>query len=302
MLEQLDYTLELPQRINLIKSLPLHTYKSTELELLANYILYKDKQIPKEKNKYVASKTKPHANLEVLEKPKTQYTKPRPFIHTEDFYIKQYNESIEILKSQLSKAPEESQWKIKQWIIQHRLDMGIANSLLYPTINFTSSIILKEPIDLDEIVDLTNSFHISKLLSLYSHLRQSEDSKMWIDWIDRNIIEKTPLFDWQRHLLIRYIDGANQITIGRELGEYFGKIVTPSTISQALRTIYRQIAITAEKELFAFYNANNPAEWRTCKSCGEKKLIKYEYYSSKPKICKQCLRIAKEKYSKGGIK
>lgn len=286
---ELDYNLNLQQRIDHSHTLPLDTYSPIELELVANYILYADKPTPKPESKYTHAKCTPSGLLQEQEEtPKTStYTKPKPIIHEENIYIAQYKQSIEYLKQLEQQVPQTEKWKVRKWRIEHNLDMGTANAQLYPTLSLRGTPTPIQTVDLDLFVDLTNSFHLSKVLQFYSQLRQSEDSKMWIEYVD-NIIEQTPLYDWQKHLLVRRIDGAKQITIGRELGEYFGKIVTPSTMSQALRTMYRQIAIAAEKELFAFYNRHNSTAWRTCKICGEKKLIQYDFYKSKPTICKVC--------------
>lgn len=290
---KLDYTFNLAQRLEWAKNINWDeaNYKPKEIELIADYILYADKPTPKKTSKYVKPKTIPRGTnpIESHTAPVAEYTNPRPIMHKDDPIIQQYQQSIEDLKLAEEKVPEDEKWKVRRWRLEHSLDMGLANTLLYPTMRSIPTYSKLVPPNVDELVDLTNSFHIAKLIDLYSQLRQSEDSKLWIQWIEYGIIDKTPLYDWQMHLLIRRIDGTNQITIGRELGELYGKIVTPSTISQALRTIYRQISITAEKELYAFFNKDNPKAWRTCRRCGEKKLIEYDFYPSKPHICKVCV-------------
>ena len=294
----LDYTLNLTQRLDWAHSANLHAYSPVELELIANYILYADKpKTTSSPNKYTQSKCKPAGLLqdeENLHELNSTYTKPRPIIHLEDEFISQYTQSIAWLKLVEEQIAPEFKWRIRKWRIEHNLDMGTANAQLYPTMSLHSGLNSMVEIDLDTYVDLTNSFHVSKVLQFYSQLRQSEHSKLWMEWVDE-IIEKTPMYPWQKHLLVRRIDGAKQITIGRELGEYFGKIVSPSTMSQALRTMYRQIAIAAEKEVWAFYNKDNEKEWRVCKKCGEKKLVKYDFYESKPYVCKQCAKGVREK-------
>ena len=282
---QLDYNLDLNQRLALVQSLPLNQYTPQQLEQLANYILYKDSQSQKQPSKYVAPKAQPHPNPTELTQQTSQYTKPKPKLHTENPIIQQYIQSIETIKNLINQQPENA-WKLRKMKIEHQLDMGIVNSLLYPTMQSHPTYSPSPPIDIDYFVDITNSFHVSKIIQYYSQLRQSDDSKLWIEWLE-TIIDKTPMYDWQKHLLRRRIDGAKQITIGRELGEYFGKIVTPSTMSQTMRTIYRQIALTAEREIYAYYMRDYPPAWKVCRKCGEKKLVVFDFYKGK-NICKQC--------------
>lgn len=293
---ELDYQLDLSQRLEWAHNIDWDSkqYKEKQLELIADYILYADKPTPKKESKYVKSKCTPRGLRPIAQEnaastPTVEYTNPRPVMHTEDPVIQSYTRSLENLKQIEQKTKEKDKWKVRRWIIEHRLDMGLANQLLHAPIKAANTYVALEPPFLDELVDLTNSFHVAKFIDLYSQLRQSEESRMWVKWVEEAIIDKTPLYDWQFHLLIRRIDGANQITVGRELGELYGKIVTPSTMSQALRTIYRQISITAEKELFAFFNRDNPLEWQTCQRCGESKMKKYDFYPSKPHVCKVCL-------------
>lgn len=289
---QLDYTMSLSERLNYAHTLPLDQCSPSELELVANYILYKDKSTPKAESKFTHSKTVSLGTVEQENQLTGTYTKPKPVLHKEDPYIQQYLEAIDSLNEHLHTNKETvdntSAWKLRRWKLEHNLDMGTANAILYPTLSLRPTYSPSPELDIDEIIDLTNSFHISKLIEFYSQLRQSDSSKIWVEWIEDNIIEKTPMYPWQKHLLMRRIDGTKQVTIGRELGEFFGKIVSPSTMSQTMRSLYRQIAITAEKELFAYHNRNNPTAWRICKHCGEKKLVKFDFYESKPHICKQC--------------
>lgn len=281
----LNYDLNLSQRVALSHALPLYSYSTKELELVADYILYADKLYPTQTpNKYTNSKTTPTPNPEP-NPTQPKYTSPKPKLHLNNPIIQQYAQSIEWLGEQTKLYPDN--WKLRQWKLQHTLDMGIANAQLHPTFSAKPSFPETIVPEIDLLIDLTNSFHISKLIEHYSALRQSEHSKLYIDYLD-TIIDSTPMYPWQKHLLHRRIDGVKQITIGRELGEHFGKIVTPSTMSQALRTLYRQIAINAEKQEYIYYIKHHPAAYTTCRRCGELKLKKYDFYPSKPSVCKQC--------------
>lgn len=286
----LDYTYSLAQRLNWAHEQNLQCYNPRELELITDYILHADKASPKVESKYVNPKETPKGlKLESNGVPQvSHFTKPKPIIHYEDEYIKQYTDSIDWLTQLETQVQPQEAWKVRRWKIEHRLDMGIANSILHPTIPHAKTFEKIHSIDIEPWIDLSNSFHVSKLVEFYSQLKESTESQLFMQWFDDAILAHTPLYPWQEHLLKQRIEGVRQITIGRELGELYGKIVTPSTMSQALRTIYRQIAITAEKELFAHHNRDNPAAWRTCRRCGEKKMIEYDFYPSKPNTCKVC--------------
>lgn len=293
---KLDYDLNLAQRLQWADELDWEELdlKPRELELITDYILHADEKAAKQPSKYVKPKCNP-AGL-VIEQdapPAGTYLYPRPELHTEDPVIAAYIESIEMLKVLETRVEPENAWKIRRWRLEHSLDMGLANSTRFPTFNTTPTFSSYAPIELDNNIDLTNSFHIAKLVDFYSQLKQSDSSALWINWVETNVIEKADLFPWQKHLLIRRIDGTNQLTIGRELGEFFGKIVTPSTMSQALRTIYRQIAIAAERELYIFYIKDYDPAWKVCRKCGTRKLIQYDYFPSKPNICKVCATTKK---------
>lgn len=301
----LDYDLDLEQRLEFAHNLNLDLYKSKELELIANYILYMDNDIPKSASKHVKSRTQCATNEQLSQQKEItnnmpKYTNPKPIMHTENPIIEQYADVIAWLNQIITNNPNHPDlWKLKKWKLQHNLDMGIVNSLLYPMPSSPSGFAPYPDIDLDQYIDLTNSFHIAKLIEFYSELRQSDEHKLWIEWIEQNIIEKTAMYDWQKHLLKRRIDKTKQVTIGRELGEFFGKIVTPSTMSQAMRTLYRQIAITAERELYAYNMRDYLPAWKKCKHCGEMKLIKFDFYEGKS-TCKQCGKDFRERKKANG--
>lgn len=107
------------------------------------------------------------------------------------------------------------------------------------------------PIDISPLIDLTNPFHIKQILKLYSQLKQSPESWEFMEYFDQ-ICTKANLHPWQEHILLRQIDGVNQITIGIELAQQFNKPITPSYLSQAKRTIYRKIAKAAANHALKF--------------------------------------------------
>lgn len=295
---ELDYNLNLSQRLDHVNSMDLTQFNERELEFLADYILHLDKELPKQPSKHIHEKTQPAPNdiLNAHKQIKSPpiYTKPKPIMHTSHPIIQQYIQSIAWLSKTIATNPTHpDNWKLKRWRLQHNLDMGLANAALYPTSKPGGDFTPLVDINLDEFVDLTNSFHVAKLIDIYSDLRQSDQSNLWIQWIEDEIIEKTPLYDWQKHLLKRRIDKVKQITIAVELAKNFNKVITPSTMSQAMRTIYRQIAITAERELYAFNVRQYEPAWRICHRCKKRKLIQYDYYPSKPNTCKQCLSGSK---------
>lgn len=290
----LDYSLDTSERLELVSNLPLHTYSQSQLEHIANYLLHYTKE------KDTTQKFRKETSLPLTtDNPPTptNYTKPKPHIHKENPYIQQYIQAVDTLKTLENNLPatHPDQWRLRKWRIEHNMDKGTANSLLYPTphLNPTWTTLVLPP--LDTLVDLTNSFHISKLLLHYSRLYADDEWRLWLNWISTEIIDKADLAPWQLHLITRRIDGVNQITIGRELGEFYGRVVTPSSISQNLRTIYRKIADRAKRLELQWEERNNPGAWRYCHSCKEHKLVVLDFYSSKPNTCKKCILEQRKK-------
>lgn len=157
------------------------------------------------------------------------------------------------------------------------------------------------PIEWDALIDWANPFHIKQIIKLYSSLKQSDHSWEAMDYFDA-LCTKAQLKPWQEYILLRTIDGANQITMGLELNAQFNRAITPSALSQAKRTIYASIAKAAAIHQLEHFHRNNPSMWIECAKCKQCKLKHKHYFhrlecgtkplerASKPlpKICKAC--------------
>lgn len=141
--------------------------------------------------------------------------------------------------------------------------------------------------EIEDHIDWTNSYHLKHILGHYSKLRQSDQSFFSMEYFDQ-LIDHSGLESWQLHLISRRIDGAPQITIGVELAQQFGKIFSPSHMTQIMRGIYRQIARTAAKIERDFADKDDLSKWKLCKDCGEIHHIE-DFYTGKNE-CKECTK------------
>lgn len=155
-------------------------------------------------------------------------------------------------------------------------------------------IVFAHPIEWDLLIDWTNPFHIKQIIKLYSALKQSDYSWEIMEWVDR-LCDLANLKSWQHHILLRTIDGANQITIGLELSTQFNRQISPSGLSQAKRNIYQAIAKAAAMEHLKRTHKDNEAMWIKCRRCNVKKLKHKHYFDRlggkrEPTQCKVCSR------------
>lgn len=290
---KLDYSLTTDEeRLNYILSLPLSTYSPSTLEYITNYILY---------GKQPSQNTKDHKTQELKETQtqtqiKAQYTNTKLKTKWNLPALQTITESKNIIQTILNSSTDPQQIaKLKRWkkeLSQDATEIQLSNQ---KPITITPSLIPHTPLNIYEFIDYTNSFHIKQLIIHYSALRQSEHSKYDIFYLDQ-IIDKTPLENWQFHLLARRIDGANQITIGVELAQNFDKIISPTYMSTAMRTIYQKIAKTAKQKQLEFEDMGIPEKWKKCPTC-QKILYNNNYYwHTKKKSCKACEKERRQKH------
>ena len=287
---ELDYALDTTEsRIAHINTLNLSHYTPYQLEIIANYLLYFTKQkspTPK------TPSTKTTELSEPINVSTSRYTNPKPEIDWNCPHLQPLYQAREII-TQLEQAEITLNGKTKyayflrHWRIELSMDSTHINNAYHSTLPPAKDYIPHSPIEVEDTIDFTNSFHIKQLILHYSALRQSPDSKFTIEYLDQ-IIENTPFQPWQKHLLVRRIDGVNQITIGRELAEDFGKIISPSYMSTAMRTIYTRIAKTAKQLQLEHENRNNPSCWKECPTCHRILYNNKYYWYAKRKACKEC--------------
>lgn len=297
----LDYSLTTPEERNayLHNLADLDEYTDSQLELCANYLLHAaDKSLANHKSNNKASNNK---NLELVDNGEGETTiKPRkgsnailrptvpvPWHHPNLIDLKR---DIEVLLAAEEVEPDLlRKYRLKRWITELRLDAKAR--VPDHTIEVTASFSKVEPIDLEMAgLDWTNSFHIKHLVRYYSELKQSDASQFTMEYFD-SIVEKTPLEPWEKHILIRYIDGMNTIIIAREVKEEFDKILYPGFISKVMRQIYREIAQQAERS--DIEKSTPKSKWRRCPKCGQKHPDHEFWWRTGQRSCKQCLRTEK---------
>ena len=291
----LDYSLQTPaERVALVARLPLQNSSPHMLENCANYILHAaDKALANHKAQNNAEAKKSlelgtitdndlSAAPPTPRKGSNAYTYKREAVPWEN---KQLNGLLADIE-QLEKAGQGDQpnaYKLRKWALELRIDARARLSEhrmnTHPT--FTAA---PEPNLEMAGLDWTNAFHIKHVVRHYSELRQSEHSKWEMEYFEQ-IVEKTSLLPWQKHLFIRYIDGAHSIVVARELGDEFGKMVAPGYTSKLMRQIYRQIAEQAERE--DIVRQKGPT--RKCVRCGKTYPDHSFWWRKGQSACKQCL-------------
>lgn len=283
--QALDYSLPNSERLAHIQSLDLSHPTPYQLELYANYLLGGAKPVTPKPT---------HVELNQADQQTTptnpQLNHPRQTIDWNHPIMEPYKLGIDQLKAleQAETTNTKRAYQLRKWRLETQLDAGTLWKSYRNQIQITPAQTPITPINLEDHVDLTNSFHVKHVMAHYSRLKQSENqqTQFFMDWVDY-VLERAPLSDWQEHLLRRRVDGVNHVTIGVELANMFGKETTPSGMSQVLRTIYRAVAKTALQLEREWEERNNPLAWRTCKVCGERKLVEFGFYGQERK-CKVC--------------
>ena len=293
----LDYSLITPEdRTRYTHTLPLERYNPMELELCANYILHPyGRNLSNTKS---ARKTPKHVDLHAEGtqgheiKPSKGSNKtlvPRTPVPWHHPYLRDLARDIEILKQALDAELDSYRaYKLRSWIRELRMDARerIPNYEIHFSPTFTSA----PDVEIEDLIDFTNSFHIKHFIQHYGELRQSEVSKFSAEYFDM-IVERTPLEAWEKHLLIRYIDRENAIVVARELATEFNHIVYPGYLSKTMRRIYRLIADEAKKMEVEWNYRDKPELWRKCPNCGEKHPNMELWWRKGQRQCKTCLSL-----------
>lgn len=287
----LDYTLTTTeQRLALLNSLDLTNLNPTTLETYTNYLLHvaepslaNHKPLNNANNKK-NNKLTDQGQAIKPSKGSNRYlypTKPVPWEHPHLVTLKQDIDNLLQLheKAKQNNAPT---YHLHRWITELRMDAKarISNHEIQVAPNFTHPL----PIDLEEAgLDWTNSFHIKQIVKYYSELKQEENTKYDILYFE-HLVDLAQLPDWKIHILTRYIDGINTIIVAREVAEQYGKILRPGFVSKVMRSIYRAVAMEAEKQQL-LRNAHK----KRCPSCGQS-WPDHEYWWRKgQRKCKKCL-------------
>lgn len=244
-------------------------------EAIANYILHCTEQ--KTKSAFSASLTQKEVPTEDMQAAellaqRNSYTKPRQKPMWDLFPEEWHAAEVLKTKSKDPNTPSDLAYKMRKWRLELLLDIGTISLILRNQLPLHGNSSVAPPIEIENFVDFTNSFHVKQLVAHYSQLAQSEHSRAIMEWFDK-ILENTPLKKWQKHLLIGRIEGTSQPTLGVEIAEKYGKILSPSYMSQTMRAIYSKVADQAKIEMQRHTYARQAWAWQTCSCCGKKRLF-----------------------------
>lgn len=294
----LDYNLNTPdERNRYLHNLNLSALNPHQLELCANYLLHTvDKSLSNSTPQNRSSNKKnneldPNNGQATEITPKkggNYYTSPPNPVPWDHFALVDLKEGIDNLVAIRDNETEPTRkYYLSRWITELRLDARLR--LPEPTMNVSASFTSTPPIELEEAgLDWTNTFHLKHVCRYYSRLRQDENAKWDIYYFDK-LVEQTPLEPWQKHILIRYIDGQNAIITARELAYNFGKMVHPGYTSVVLRSIYAKIAKTATKEIVRQKAKEGKIALRKCPTCGKTHPDHELWWRKGQRKCKACL-------------
>lgn len=294
----LDYNLTTTEeRNNYLHSLNLINANPHQLELCANYLLHTvDKSLANTIPQNRSSNKKnneldpndSHSTEIVAKKGSNYYTAPPNPVPWEHPAIADLKAGIDHLV-EIRDAETESTRKyyLSRWITEARLEARLR--LPISTMNVSASFTSTPPLELEEAgLDWTNSFHLKHVCRYYSRLRQDENAKWDIYYFD-SLVERTPLHPWQKHILIRYIDGQNAIITARELAYEFDKMVHPGYTSVVLRSIYTKIAKTALEDQLRQKEKTGEIASRKCPTCGKTHPDHELWWRKGQRKCKACL-------------
>jgi len=301
----LDYTLNLPQRLQLVQQLELNSLSPHQLDFLASYLLWAVESrraqlptstganAPTELGEWMEASNPTHDTNST-----TAWAKPRrkldPLV-TEPWdeskaLIKQKMEALKALDSSndsFDGPSVGSQLKLlRNWSMELSQDATLAHFSAHPPTEFSCTPSPTPPPTLDEL-DYSDSFHIKHLIEFYSQLKQSSNlnaqySAMWLE----HLIDTCPsLKPWERDLVVLRIDGKKSPAIATYMHLTYGRNLSPQSQSTAMRTIYRSIA---EWNSQLQWERANPNSKRICTKCGEEKFHNEYYFHVGRAECKAC--------------
>lgn len=301
----LDYTLETAEdRCDLIKKLDENgLINEKNAEAMANYILHCTEQ--KTKSAFSASLSQKETPTEMMElaelrAQKNSYTRPRLKPLWELFPDEKIAAETLKAKAASEDTPSDIAYKMRKWRLELLLDIGTLSQIIRNHIPIYGSFSTPPPVEIELFVDFGNSFHFKQIVNHYAQLKQSEASRHIMEWLD-GVIENTPLKAWQKHLLVGRIEGVAQPTLGVEIAQQYGKILSPSYMSQTMRSIYTKLAEQHEIEIEKFKDANKSWAWEICSECGKKRHYKEfgktqlaRLENNKSGNCKHCEELKKK--------
>ena len=157
-----------------------------------------------------------------------------------------------------------------------------------PFKNSTPTYSPSPPVEWWNLVDYSNPHHIREIISRYSDLRASDkESVEWVDWL----VENAPLLGYERHIVMRRVDGWKNVAIGVEVAQVFGVNMDPAKVSSVMGRVYKLVAKMdgGLAEGPAGSIAEGPASSSTKSPTGEKMVV-----------CKTCERNTRVRWIRKG--
>lgn len=307
------------------------------LNYMAGYMLFtkdqEDHNIIREKTqKYRDTK---HVSLqqmveeqgeEAVKPTESSYLRTKPTVTEEDQKeipeLKGYAEMIEKLKEQIEvETNPKKQYKLKQVIKGLRQDQLAVKLIIQKPIVFTRLSPTTSKINYFENtgykneenkyhevslnkIQLSESSHIAGLLKYYSQLKHASyddpqsDMKYILDVLDW-LIEKAPLNEHFRYILIRRIDGVTYENLSYELHKEMGLRLSAGYISSIFLNRIPDILSKYYLDSFEewYYTFKAKGDYKKCNRCGKNYLRMNKYFRKDKKspdglstICKECRR------------
>jgi len=290
----LDFDLSTPERIALISELDLSQSSQKALETFANYILHHENTLNPHR-KYNEVELDPNLPEELTSK----YTKPKIKIDYTLPELANYKTAIDNLKQMELKyklSDPSKAYKLRLQLRELYQDAGIVFHSLRNEVKITPHHDQHLP-ELD--LDFGDAFTVKQVIKFYTALVQTErEEAKYTAWVLEQAVELTPMKDWEKHIILRTIDGVSQVVLGVELAEQFGRVVSPSYLSQVLRSLYRRIAEAFRENEFITVFEQYPEYWEHCLLCGSK-FMKHKRLTT---MCGKCEQRIKQKGKNGATK
>jgi hypothetical protein len=229
----------------------------------------------------------------------TRYIAPPKPINWAAPHMVAFKEAIDALVALEASLDGPEKWKVKKWLTELRVDAGICWHTYLGEIRVSPSPSKPTPPTLDH-VDIGDSFVVKHLIELYWKLRQdgTEDTQLFMAYFEQ-IVDTAPLKAWQYDIVKLRCEGASGISIAREIRERYARNLSPQSLSNSLRAIYRIVADWGRQAEIEWEDRNDPTKWRKCSVCGQRKHNSAYHWHKGRNECKVCRAEKRTAQSKG---
>ena len=257
----------------------LSELRSSELEAIANYILYPSQSKLTERDELTLMEEVDYAAKKISKNLIQKKNAAIDFKHPELQQLKESIDKIKQLEEKASDAVEKK--KLKKWRAELVGDAHLfpgQDEGLFFEVNRTNHSNSYAPTVAEEVVDekfdFSNYLHLRAFLVEYDNIAKSYNMKPMLEFFDR-LYYDTPMRPWERTLMELWKERTeySNLEIQQILYHKHGRVINqPNYLNQVVVRVCKSMVDTYYLVISERHFAEDRGKWRFCSSCGKWKL------------------------------